>query len=338
MLSMTHLFFALGATTEGQGIILTPGSHSLSASTSGQLLTIVSAGTVPELRSYDGEPWEQYARSTLTVLCTTACSVVIPEAGVPYELRSSSITTPTTDSLDARFLSQATFGPTQLDLLSLSNLRSTMQDNTPAVWRAWIQNQMMIQSSSLRAYYRKRVSPIAKRHYSVGSAYPACVNGSRWHRYAFSWGDKGKSLSVRQNALSQYELVVDGVIRTIVPDITTLGTAPPCSLTRVDEAIGGRVVCGGGEIANPVINFVSPDMSKTRIVDASDATLEPLTMTADAFVLVGLRKDAIACTSSSVEYLLVDSTYAAMPPLPSLASLHLTLISFMGSEWQLLSP
>ena len=61
-------------------------------------------------------------------------------------------------------------------------------------------------------------------------------------------------------------------------------------------------------------------------------------MTAEAFVLVGLRKDAIACTSSSVEYFLVDSTYAAMPPLPSLASLHLTLISFMGSEWQLLSP
>ena len=94
---------------------------------------------------------------------------------------------PSAPALAARFLTQATFGPTRASV-PLVDATST------AGLQAWIDAQMAEPPSLHRAHYRQRVNSrvvpgcgyladgnIGGCTYLVGGMRPPCSNGSRWH-------------------------------------------------------------------------------------------------------------------------------------------------------------
>jgi uncharacterized protein (DUF1800 family)/uncharacterized protein (DUF1501 family) len=130
---------------------------------------------------------------------------------------------------DARFLIQATFGPTRKALDSLA----------ASTYPQWIQEQMSLEPGLHRTYYRLRANPkpTDPSERVVASPRARCAQGSRWSGLAFTRGDEGHSISVRDNRVD-----VNGVFRTEVAPILELGSWPDFEfdgyICWVDESIG----------------------------------------------------------------------------------------------------
>jgi len=108
-----------------------------------------------------------------------------------------------TNAADARFLMQASFGPTRSSLASLQGL----------TYESWIHQQTQLRVESHREYYRQRVNPYFDRlSEAVGSPRGPCVQGSRWHNYAFTFKDVGKRIAVEGSR----RILIDGDFRTDV--------------------------------------------------------------------------------------------------------------------------
>jgi len=111
----------------------------------------------------------------------------------------------------ARFLIQATFGPTHRDLESLHG-KSYVQ---------WIQEQMALPVASHRAHYRKRVNPqprgTSQEQEALGSFRSPCDVGARWVDHVFVKRDSGKRVRVEAG-----KIYVDDVFRSDVQMDSTL--------------------------------------------------------------------------------------------------------------------
>lgn len=195
-------------------------------------LTEIVGGTAikPVARAFDGRDWQasagQYA-GILTIECvpsTTACDMHLPplqEDGV-FRLTSYEKYVDPTDSsqqpaIVARFLEQASFGPT-LDLLSEWNyntFESSFED--------WVADQMEKDATSHREFFRERSNPRWDKAYPTGRPGPhPCEPKSRWRNFAFSIKDARKKLTVHSlhdDGNAPYVLKVDGYVRTIVTDL-----------------------------------------------------------------------------------------------------------------------
>lgn len=94
---------------------------------------------------------------------------------------------------DARFLIQATFGPT---LASINNFNVSYQ--------TWIGQQMAMKPGYHREYYRKRVNPRPVRSASSlrsGNLLSRCSPGSRWVNHVILKSDRYRKIKVRGNKI-----------------------------------------------------------------------------------------------------------------------------------------
>lgn len=172
---------------------------------------------VPVARSYDAYPFETLHPLLLPVNCSDAgtCAVVLPPhsgsaPAMHYILQQFSPPAISTAQTSARLLLQGTYGPTQ------TSLSEAMSYPNAA---AWIQAQMQMDPTLLRAHYRQRANAYTKNDLHHHGTRLACEQGSRWNRYAFNrWRDVGKSIveEASGTGTGSWLLKIDGITRTEV--------------------------------------------------------------------------------------------------------------------------
>ena len=231
-------------------------------------------------RSYDGHAWEGVMPQPASFRClSSGCLAPVPPAGKSHRIVTYDGSAPTTAQTAVRLLTQATFGPTKASVASFERLGRTL----PLVAaKGWVTAQMALTPTLHRAYVRTRVNPRAPVSNSVGSARPVCAVGSRWHRYAFTRADRGKTIVATTLNGGSYSLEIDGVVRTEVASSAFDAAAVPAPLTicSVDERIGGELLlgasCADGALTNPAISFASAPAAD-RLVDfsAGEAAFTP---------------------------------------------------------------
>ena len=149
----------------------------------------------------------------------------------------------TTPQLASRFLLQSTFGPTRA--LLDGALGADMGDSSV---RSWIDEQMSLPATSLRAYARRVTNPRIRQDLISGTSMagrprPACAAGSRWHRFAFNSEDARQQV-IRVTSQPDGKLVVSsgGEVRTelLLPNYTIV-TAGKCGVFT--EYITSRTEC-----------------------------------------------------------------------------------------------
>ena len=118
------------------------------------------------------------------------------------------------DKAAARFFLQASMGPTRSMIDAEQQAFGT--DGTAAA-KAWIQAQIALPASSHREYFRKRANiAMETNSYSIANVNNPCGVGSRWHNWAFTTSDVGKSMVFSTGVLGQSVITVDAVRRTEV--------------------------------------------------------------------------------------------------------------------------
>ena len=284
---------------------LQPGSAALPKSGSDTLLILsryhsaAPQDAIPVGRSYGGHAWEVAAGSPMinTVVPAEAafdcastaypgkCVVALAAAhggGDEYtykinEFDGSAAPTTTSPASASRFLTQATFGPTTA---SLAEVTSTSN----AALRTWIATQAALPPTYHRVYVRERSNPrlLPGATVDLGAPQSACMAGSRWHAFAFTVEDLGKTLVVGDAGGGKSSLVVDGVIRTEV-DAFAVDAAiqVPFTICTVTENIGGTLnlgtsgSCGTKKAmsgGNPAIS--KPEPAFTQEFAAGEVTLQ----------------------------------------------------------------
>jgi hypothetical protein len=170
---------------------------------------------LPLARSYQGHDWEVYAgefsdkiqfdcgTATTTICITTTLPIL--EADQRFELVSFKHNISETDQI-ARFLEQATFGPT----------RKTI-DAFPG-YVEWIKEQVSLPYTSHRRSYRTRLNHRKTTTSSQGVATQPCKKGTRYRKYAFTHKDKGTLLEIRTDPVTSRKVLLrDGQARTVLP-------------------------------------------------------------------------------------------------------------------------
>ena len=248
-----------------------------------QLLTLVrftdQATSIPIGRSYHGSRWESIHSNTILTplrgLESHKYKVTIPNDGHVYGLLGKFMSSDTNNARAypkpsakvsaARFFMQATFGPTRNDINRFS---------TPA---KWIQSQMSMPASYVRARWRKRVNPraISDGGLRAGAEVGACESGSYWNKYSFNKRDLFQQIKVRGIGNGAVALSVDGVERTEISaadkgDMTAGQTVHICA---VKEWLGGEVTVDLGNACSDDksnrISFANPNIRLTRGMDSS---------------------------------------------------------------------
>jgi hypothetical protein len=172
----------------------------------------------PVGRSYSGNPWEAYTGdfASLTWSCSEAsCDVDLPalDDGTFYQL--TTFATPTSSSVRkneiARFLEQATYGPTRTEVTKL-NASANLQQ----AFAAWIKEQQStVPLTSHRAAFRQRMNSKMETATRIGAVTHPCQKGSVFRNYAFSSKDNGKYMDIETVGTKRI-IRIDGFVRTVV--------------------------------------------------------------------------------------------------------------------------
>ena len=212
-------------------------------------------------RSYNGSGWQESVASPSRFSCSSdgLCTVEVPNDMGDFRLTTYSSSNAKADSDEvARFLLQATFGPTREEIESWGSKS----------FKDWIVEQINLPPSLHRAYYRKRVSPRVRATTLPGRRRGPCEAKSRWHRFAFTAEDIGKTLVIKNIAEnSNVMLEVNNIPRAEVPasEWTTTGSSP-FTICEVEEAVGGDFKFGSSSCEetkeNPGISFSSPPSAR----------------------------------------------------------------------------
>jgi hypothetical protein len=172
----------------------------------------------PVGRSYAGNRWEAYSGefASLKWTCTgTSCVVNLPalDAGAKYQL--TTFANPTSSAVRkneiARFLEQATFGPTRTEIAKLNTTANLQQ-----AFAAWIKDQQgTVPLTSHRAAFRQRLNARMETATHVGAVTHPCQKGAVYRRYAFTSKDYGKYVDIETVGTKRI-ISVDGFVRTVV--------------------------------------------------------------------------------------------------------------------------
>jgi hypothetical protein len=191
-------------------------------SSSDRLCTLVQVASdkksfKPIGRSYAGRAWEASSGefSYLSWKCTgSSCIVTLPNLPTDsvYQLTTffaPVIVRPGIDEV-ARFLEQATFGPTR------SEISTFRLDNLPLAFSSWINNQINnVPITSHRALFRTKLNAKMETATHNGAVTHPCQKGTKYRLYAFSSKDDGKYLEIKTIGNKRI-LKVDGFVRTVV--------------------------------------------------------------------------------------------------------------------------
>jgi hypothetical protein len=207
----------------------------------------------PVARSYNGRDWEVSAGAfagLLDITCendsdenspslssaSTTCTLTLPELlrdndndsiSTYYQLTSFEAPQYTERDVIARFLEQATFGPTLRDIgtlidasTSVSLTKTSSSLTGAAVFANWISQQQdnnIVPPTSHRAIYRRRMNARFDQPSPQGGVTHACQQGTRYRRFAFSNKDIEKIVTIASiRSSTKKTLSVDGYVRTVV--------------------------------------------------------------------------------------------------------------------------
>jgi hypothetical protein len=132
------------------------------------------------------------------------------------------------EQLVSDFLIQSTFGPTRSTIQNFPK-GSSFKDRA----KLFLQEQMRVQPTLHRAYYRAFVNPLMINNTRAGRVRGPCEVGSRWEIAAMDFYDSYRDM----NIINQTLLYIDGEFRTEVPR-SFLGNSPlnvtyyPCLIMR----------------------------------------------------------------------------------------------------------
>ena len=270
-------------------------------------------------RSYDGFQWEESAVARERFSCGSdgKCTVFVPGDLGPFKLVSyPTVIQNKTDKEVARFLMQASFGPTKAELDAWGT-KTFVQ---------WIQEQIDLPPTSHREYFRKRVSPRVASQTLPGRPRGACESLSRWHRFAFTQKDIGKSIVVTlvSPQVNEITLTVNGtngtnatfiVVNETIPSVNetldidgvprvelrvgefAVSGTGPFLICDVQEFVGGDVTFADGDCSgttqfnpNPAIEFAAPPGSRLLELPPT-ATLTELAAPVDGVRVLDLGSD-----------------------------------------------
>jgi hypothetical protein len=168
-------------------------------------------------RSYAGYDWEASSGefSILLWSCSgSSCVVDLPSLpdGAVYQLTSFDAPALVRAGPDevARFLEQATFGPTRADInkFDVSNL--------PQAFANWIKDQQKtVPLTSHRAMFRQLMNSRMETATYQGAVTHPCQKGTRYRRYAFSSKDRSKYVDI-STVGNKRIISIDGFVRTVV--------------------------------------------------------------------------------------------------------------------------
>mmetsp|Transcript_662 Transcript_662/g.1594 ORF Transcript_662/g.1594 Transcript_662/m.1594 type:complete len:2342 (-) Transcript_662:143-7168(-) len=226
--------------------IISEGTVELQAAAAGSLCLLVLTDDVknflPVARSYDENDWDRYIQTGKVSLgaemdCTgSLCSVTLPAPYKPslqYKLVAFEHTMEEKDEI-ARFLEQATFGPTRDDIASVMALTGS---NTVAKMASWIQQQQdssLTSPSSHREFFRKHANAQFERSSKYGHVTHPCQADVIYRKFALSFKHKGKKLQISTIHNDTKALSIDGLILTVIDGPALITTSP---LGFTDEAM-----------------------------------------------------------------------------------------------------
>ena len=168
---------------------------------------------IPVARSYEGNPWEPYSTALLSDVATFQCDSVTCSANLPellpghsYELAAFDHRLPNRDKV-ARFLEQATFGPTLDEIDAFPD--------SPADWVK--EQQDKVPATLHREFYRARLNGRMHLPSFMGLPTQPCDNGARYRRFAFVDWDMYQKLEIRTDGVTKRKVLYrDGQARTVV--------------------------------------------------------------------------------------------------------------------------
>lgn len=203
---------------------------------------------IPIGRSYHGYAWEPYSGKydQLEFHCdSSTCSVTLPPLpndDYQYELVAFDHELPSREDEVARFLEQATFGPTRETIRSI-----------PDTFEEWIKDQQEeIQMSSHRQFFRERATQRSSVPSARGISTHPCKAGSRYRKYALTDRDNQQDVTFYTDPVTGRKLViVDDQARTVLDTTSPLvgsdGTLVPDGQYRL---------CGfGGNDIGEILRF-----------------------------------------------------------------------------------
>jgi hypothetical protein len=163
----------------------------------------------PLALSYDGRPWEKaggeyamkllYGQEFVDYPCEGS-QLSLPHLNNTEKYYLTSYPHRTISEADkvARLLETATFGTTAAELASFDSL-------TGDAAKRWILNQMSMNLTSHREYFRKRTNTRLNNPVRLGRNGHPCDPGSRWRTYAFS--SREGNLDTGNSASQRFEAV-----------------------------------------------------------------------------------------------------------------------------------
>ena len=272
-------------------------------------LVATSGVATPVARSYDGNDWEAVLPTPATVTCFSGNCATELSGDTRFDTYTASART--SDETTSRFLAQASFGPTTSSLQGVSTTSSDPFSD-------WIQAQMALTPTLHREYHRKRANirfDATNTPSTLSSPRTGCAVGTRWHQFALTRKDVGKTLSIVTSGGTS-QLLLDGSdVRAETTDLSSWtydGTGVVCA---VDESVGGSVTLGGScasTLQNPQITFVNPVSSSTHTFASSEATLTSVAYEPGVGILTAVSDTTCAGKSTQIVHLQIDGTYYAL--------------------------
>jgi hypothetical protein len=219
---------------------------------------------VPVARSYDAHPYETLHPLLLPVNCNSGtCSVTLPphsgSTAMHYILHQFTPPALPANRTAAKLLLQGTYGPTQTSLLEAMGHPNAA---------SWVQAQMDMEPTLLRAHYRQRANAYTKNDLHHHGTRLACEQGSRWNRYAFNrWRDIGKTIVEEASGTGTWLLKIDGITRTEVTTKPSVQFSLPST---------SYVICRNDLMSS----FVQGPTKKGKLYVATSSTACATSMTA----------------------------------------------------------
>lgn len=166
----------------------------------------------PIARSYNSNDWEIYANNMahlVSISCLgNVCTIMLPELTDTtqfYEVASFGTLDRARDVLVARFLEQATFGPTVETMTSF-----------PEQYADWIEDQMTMDYISHREFFRSRANARKTTTSEQGAPTHPCEAGSYYRKYAMATKDAEYFVTISTDSVTNRKILSrDGQARTV---------------------------------------------------------------------------------------------------------------------------
>eukprot|EP01122_Echinamoeba_exundans_P008354 TRINITY_DN275_c0_g1_i1.p1 TRINITY_DN275_c0_g1~~TRINITY_DN275_c0_g1_i1.p1 ORF type:complete len:1994 (-),score=503.35 TRINITY_DN275_c0_g1_i1:77-6058(-) len=267
-------------------------------------------------RSYGGNPWEivpDVGQTPVNITCLANGTCAISTRG-SYRIRTivvpQQLANPSDMALVARLHQQATFGA---DIDELDRVVSVYAGD----FGRWIKDQMALQPTLTRAYFRSRANPrrlITTAGTNVAGETQPCELNTRWQRYTFELRDRFKNIEVRSNEVAnRFTLYVDGQLRGETTRWmgqnwpgTNLNITLPASfrLCGLSEGIGAPMrisndtstSCGVTSQSNPALLISTNPASLQAVADGQAVFAAVPALYTGSFVL---KTRSVPCTNAS---------------------------------------